>query len=104
MTRSFRTAIMPSRRRAHHSWGSSREGTAWGPDGVPSAPPAFRRPDAHALAARAPAAWYNAGVRRFGRYIFNGLTVLSLVLYVATVVLWVRSRRGGDYIAYHVRD
>jgi hypothetical protein len=34
---------------------------------------------------------YNAGVRRIGRYILNGLTVLSLVLCVATVGLWVRS-------------
>jgi hypothetical protein len=35
-------------------------------------------------------------VRRIGRYIVNGLTVLSLGLCVATVVLWVRSYRRAD--------
>jgi hypothetical protein len=35
-------------------------------------------------------------VRRIGRYILNGLTVLSLVLCVATVALWVRSYRGWE--------
>ena len=30
-------------------------------------------------------------MRRIGRYILNGLTVLSLVLCVAMIVLWVRS-------------
>ena len=34
---------------------------------------------------------YNLPVRRLGRYIFNALTVLSLLLCVATVGLWVRS-------------
>ena len=32
-------------------------------------------------------------MKRIGRYILNGLTVLSLLLCVATVVLWVRSPR-----------
>jgi hypothetical protein len=35
-------------------------------------------------------------VRRIGRYILNGLTVLSLVLCVATVGLWVRSYWRSD--------
>jgi hypothetical protein len=34
---------------------------------------------------------YNLPVHRLGRYIFNGLTVLSLLLCAATCVLWVRS-------------
>src|SRR5438046_2327971 len=34
-------------------------------------------------------------VRRIGRYILNGLTVISLVLCVATVGLWVRSYHAG---------
>jgi hypothetical protein len=40
----------------------------------------------------------NDGVkmRRFGRWIFNGLAVLSLVLCVTTAVLWVRSYRVAD--------
>jgi hypothetical protein len=38
---------------------------------------------------RPPRVVQSAGVRRVGRYILKGLTVLSLVLYVATVGLWV---------------
>jgi hypothetical protein len=37
-------------------------------------------------------------VRRIGRYILNGLTVLSLVLCVATVGLWVRSHVAMDFV------
>jgi hypothetical protein len=40
-------------------------------------------------------------MRRFGRWIFNGLTVLSLVLCVATVVLWVRTRYRDEGLMYH---
>src|SRR5690349_12682404 len=39
-------------------------------------------------------------MRRIGRYILNGLTALSLVLCVATVGLWVRSRGVADAINY----
>jgi hypothetical protein len=35
-------------------------------------------------------------VRRIGRYILNGLTILSLVLCVATAAFWVRSHWRGD--------
>ena len=34
------------------------------------------------------AAWYNAVVKRIGRYILNALTVLSLVLCLGTLGLW----------------
>jgi hypothetical protein len=34
---------------------------------------------------------YNPAMRRFGRWMFNGLTVLSLVLCVGACVMWVRS-------------
>ena len=37
-------------------------------------------------------------MRRVGRYIFNALTVLSLLLCVATVGLWVRSYIASDQI------
>jgi hypothetical protein len=37
-------------------------------------------------------------VRRIGRYILNGLTVLSLVLSAAICVLWTRSYRAADHI------
>jgi hypothetical protein len=37
-------------------------------------------------------------VRRLARYILNALTVLSLVLCVATMVLWVRSYSVFDYV------
>jgi hypothetical protein len=43
------------------------------------------------------------GVTRMGRYILNGLTVLSLVLCVATVVLWVRSQRVS-VLGWRVND
>src|SRR5436309_3549443 len=39
---------------------------------------------------------YNPQVRRIGRHILNGLTVLSLVLCFAMVALWVRSLRVYD--------
>ena len=42
------------------------------------------------------AARYNAAMRRFGRWIFNGMAVVSLVLCVASAALWVRSFRGVD--------
>jgi hypothetical protein len=38
-------------------------------------------------------------VRRLGRYILNAATVLSLVLCVATVVLWVRSYYAAEMVA-----
>jgi len=38
-----------------------------------------------------------------GRYIFNGLTVLSLLVCVATVVVWVRSYWTADEWNYMVR-
>jgi hypothetical protein len=37
---------------------------------------------------------YNAAMRRFGRWTFNGLAVVSLVLGVAMVVLWARGRQA----------
>src|SRR5437763_821895 len=43
--------------------------------------------------------WYHAGVRRIGRYILNALTVLSLVLCVATVGMWVRSYWVGSTLS-----
>ncbi len=36
------------------------------------------------------------GVRRIGRYIFNGFTILSLLLLLATACLWVRSHFIAD--------
>jgi hypothetical protein len=39
-------------------------------------------------------------VKQIGRYIFSGLTVLSLVLCVATVGLWVRSYYVSDEIRW----
>jgi hypothetical protein len=39
-------------------------------------------------------------MRRFGRWMFNGLAVLSLVLCVATIGLWVQSRRRIDVLSY----
>jgi len=33
---------------------------------------------------------YHDAVRRLGRYILNGFTVLSLLVFLATVVLWIR--------------
>jgi hypothetical protein len=44
-------------------------------------------------------AWYNTGMKRLRRIIFNGLTVLSLLLCMATVVLWVRSHGIADAIS-----
>jgi hypothetical protein len=44
------------------------------------------------------------GVRRIGRYILNGLTVLSLVLCTASAALWVRSHWRRDLIAWNLRD
>jgi len=38
-----------------------------------------------------------------GRYIFNGLTVLSLLICLATVVLWVRADHRCDILTYHSR-
>jgi hypothetical protein len=38
-------------------------------------------------------------MKRLRRIIFNGLTVLSLLLCVATVVLWVRSRSTADVLS-----
>jgi hypothetical protein len=46
-------------------------------------------------------------VRRIGRYILNGLAVLSLVLSlvlsVAVAALWLRSYRVDDEVAYYPR-
>src|SRR5256885_2082005 len=39
-------------------------------------------------------------MRRIGRYILNGLTVLSVVLCVATVALWVRSYWVWDTVSH----
>jgi hypothetical protein len=35
------------------------------------------------------------GVRRIGRYIFNGLTALSLLVCMTTIVLWLATRTRG---------
>lgn len=40
-------------------------------------------------------------MRRLGRYIYNGLTVLSLLICLVTVVLWVRAYHHTDRLAYH---
>ena len=39
-------------------------------------------------------------MRRLGRILLNALTVLSLFLFVATVVLWVRGYWGMDEFSY----
>jgi hypothetical protein len=39
-----------------------------------------------------------AGMKRAGRIVLNGLTGLSLLLCLATVVLWVRSWRSADVL------
>ena len=39
-------------------------------------------------------------MKRLRRIIFNGLTVLSLLLFVATVGLWVRCHFASDFIDY----
>jgi hypothetical protein len=41
---------------------------------------------------------YNSDVRRIGRFILNGLTVMSLVLCAATCWLWVRSYSVDDVL------
>jgi hypothetical protein len=43
-------------------------------------------------------------MRRFGRWMFNGLTVLSLLLCVATVALWVRSYRSHDRLYWQTES
>jgi hypothetical protein len=43
-------------------------------------------------------------MRRVGRYILNVLTVLSLVLCVATAALWVRSYDFADYAYYTIPE
>ncbi|MGA2442071.1 MAG: hypothetical protein ABSH08_14040 [Tepidisphaeraceae bacterium] len=35
-------------------------------------------------------------MKRLGRWLFNGLGALSLLLFAATTILWVRSYRIGD--------
>ena len=42
--------------------------------------------------------YYPRPVRRLGRMLLNGLIVFSLLLFVAAVVLWVRSYGGSDYV------
>jgi 4-amino-4-deoxy-L-arabinose transferase-like glycosyltransferase len=42
-----------------------------------------------------------AAMRRFGRWMFNGLTVLSLVLCVLIFVSWYRSNTIGDTITWY---
>ena len=39
-------------------------------------------------------------MRRIGRYIFNGLAVLSLLIFLAMGVLWGRMKPGSDYLGY----
>ena len=39
-------------------------------------------------------------MKRMGRWMLNGLTVLSLLVCVATVGLWVRSRFTGDMLSW----
>jgi hypothetical protein len=43
--------------------------------------------------------WYDPGVKRLGRLLFNLATVVSLVLAVAVASLWLRSYRAGDVLA-----
>jgi hypothetical protein len=43
-------------------------------------------------------------MKRIGRYILNGLTVLSLLICVATVALWVRSYRFEEAACYRSRS
>src|SRR5947209_15076721 len=43
-------------------------------------------------------------MRRLGRWTLNALTVVSLVMCVATASLWVRSYRVGDVIEATVAD
>jgi hypothetical protein len=44
---------------------------------------------------------YNPLVRRIGRYILGGLTVLSLLLCAGTIGLWARGQRGAYWVAAH---
>jgi hypothetical protein len=46
------------------------------------------------------AARYNSGVERIGRYILNGLAVLSLVMCIVSVALWIRSHWLSEYVGY----
>src|SRR5215211_4490744 len=39
-------------------------------------------------------------MRRPARIVLNGLTILSLILFLATVALWVRGFRGMDEFSY----
>jgi hypothetical protein len=43
---------------------------------------------------------YNSTMRRFGRWMFNGLAALSLLLCVATAALWARSYFASAVIVY----
>ena len=43
-------------------------------------------------------------MRRFGRWVFNGLTMLLLLLGVTTAVLWVRGHRLGDVAWISIRN
>jgi hypothetical protein len=47
---------------------------------------------------------YDARVRRLARYTFNALAVLSLLLCMATVVLWVRSYYKLDCLSWDHAD
>src|SRR5690349_1778086 len=44
------------------------------------------------------------GVRRIGRYILNTSAAVSLILFVAMLVLWLRSRTHRDEICYTLPD
>jgi hypothetical protein len=48
--------------------------------------------------------WYDASVTRLRRIIFNGLVVMSLLLFLGTVALWLRSYRADDIIGRMHRD
>jgi len=39
-------------------------------------------------------------MRRFGRWMFNGLAVMSLLLFLAIVSLWIRSYQRSDTLVY----
>src|SRR4051794_39098647 len=43
---------------------------------------------------------YNPGMRRLLRILLNAATVVSLLLCVATLLLWVRSYRTGDSLSH----
>jgi hypothetical protein len=46
---------------------------------------------------------YNAAVKRFGSYTLSGLALLSLLLFVAALVLWVRTLTHDDWLRLYGR-